>query len=443
MIPRKLSKKLSQLIKNKGEFNNVILLEGARQVGKTTLIRQTLKENNIPFKEVNLEENQILTEKIDRCEDFGAFTDLIRLEIKFELGGPEILFIDEAQESRQLGKFVRFMKEKWNWTQVILTGSSMARIFRGDTRFPVGRVTFLHLQPLSFSEFLTAGEETLSKGLSRAQNGEKISSVLHKKSLEFLEKYIEVGGLPEVVTTYLSGGDWRSLRSNILFGYYNDFKRAFGEEKQPYLIASMQATADLLGQPFKNNYVSKIMDGGKNDKIVEALAQLESWKILFKISQEGPAPTTDFHPKRYMFDLGLAKQLREASTPNIGLVKMLSPAARMPLGGTIKNMAMLGLVDGSPNLCGWKKSSSGSEVDFIVKQGVKTIPFECKSAHSIKNSHLYGLLDYMDMYGLSFGVIVSLAELETRELIKNRRILILPLYLIEYWDEFVCQFSEA
>lgn len=437
MIPRKLSQKLLQLVKNKEQFNNVILLEGARQVGKTTLVRQTLKENGIPFKEINLEELKILAEKMDQCENFDDFSDLVQLEVKFKIGGPEVLFIDEAQESKQIGKFIRFMKEKWEFTIVILSGSSMARIFRDDTRFPVGRVAFLHLQPLSFSEFLSAGEHEMDQVFRRVCRGGKISEIAHAKFIDSFEKYMEVGGLPEVVTTYFKKGDWLSLRKNLILGYYNDFKRVFGEERQSYFIASLKAVADLLGQPFKNSYVSKLTGGGRNDKIVESLAQLEAWKMVFKISQKTPSLTTDFHPKRYLFDLGIGKALRETATPSISLGKMLNPAHRMPLGGIIENAAMLGLIDDNPELCGWKKSSSGSEVDFIATEKNKVIPIECKAALAIKNSHLGGLHDYMNNYDISLGVVVSLAPLEMRELSKKRRILILPLYLIENWREMV------
>lgn len=441
MIPRKLERHLVQLIKIKGEFNNVILLEGARQVGKTTLVRQALQENDIPFKEVNLEEKKSLSEKIDHCKDFDEFSDLVRLELNFELGGREILFIDEAQESRRLGKFVRFMKEKWKGTQVILSGSSMARIFRDDTRFPVGRVTFLHLHPFTFSEFLTASGHGADQNLNEAVKNRKISNVAHEKFLDYLGQYFEVGGLPEVAVNYFNGGNWRPLRKDILFGYYNDFKRVFGEEKQPYFIASLKSVAALLGQPFKNAYVSQLMDGGKNDGIIGSLSKLEAWKVVFNIPQKGPLPTTVFHPKKYLFDLGMIKELRDSISPDIKLAFGGDPAGRVPLGGVVENMALLGLAgegfEENSELSGWKKSSSGSEVDFIVKWKGGVVPFECKSALSIKKSHLGGLLDYMNIYDLPLGVVVSLSPFEVLDISETRRIINLPLYLIEYWKEMI------
>ena len=438
MIPRKLSNTLVQILKKREKQNNVLLLEGARQVGKTTLIRETLKNQDIPYLEVNLEEKKSFSEKIDQCEDFDEFTELVELDLKFTIGGKKILFIDEAQESKKLGGFVRFMKEKWKDTQVIFTGSSMARIFRDNVRFPVGRVTFLHLSPLLFTEFLEALNDKTKNILEKSIKKGTVSKTLHSELINNLQQYMDVGGLPEVVTNYLSKkGDWHSLRHDLLLGYYSDFKRVFGEEKQPYFIASLEATADLLGQPFKNSYVSRLLDGGKNGKIVESLSQLEAWKIIFNVSQNGPSPTTRFHPKKYLFDVGIAKQLRETAKPNIDLMRTLNPAERTPLGGIIENMTLLGLTETFADISGWKKSSSGSEVDFIVKKGTKIIPFECKSAQSIKNSHLYGIRDYMEIYDISIGIVISLAPLEFRKINKDHRVLILPLYLVEYWEELL------
>lgn len=441
MIPRKLERYLAQLINIKGEFNNVILLEGARQVGKTTLVRQTLKERDIPFKELNLEDKKSFSEKIDNCKDFDEFSDLIRLELNFEPGGREILFIDEAQESRQIGKFVRFMKEKWTGTQVILSGSSMARIFRDDTRFPTGRVTFLHLHPFTFSEFLIASGNGSHQILDEAVKSRKISNAAHERFLDYLGRYFDVGGLPEVAVAYFNGGNWRSLRKDILFGYYNDFKRVFGEEKQPYFIASLRSVAALLGQPFKNAYVSQLMDGGKNNGIIESLSRLEAWKVIFNIPQKGPAPTTVFHPKKYLFDLGMVNELRASISPDIKLALGHDLGRRVPLGGVVENMALLGLsgdvFEENSELSGWKKSSSGSEVDFIVRWKGGVVPFECKSAVSIKKSHLGGLLDYMNIYDLPLGVVVSLSPYDIIEISETRRIINLPLYLIEYWKEMI------
>ena len=440
MVTRKVGQKISQVIENKSEFNNILLIEGARQVGKTTLVRQVLEGH--PYKEVNLEEKKALSEKIDHCEDFDQFTEMIQIETGFRVGGGEILFIDEAQESRRLGAFIRFMKEKWKGTQVILSGSSMSRIFRDDIRYPVGRVTSIHVQPFSFEEFLLAGEEDLLlKSLRSFTVHHQISQELHQRFLECLESFMEVGGLPEVAVTYFRKGDWRSLREEILLGYYNDFKRVFGEVLQSYFIAALKTTAHLLGAPFKNSHVSILMDGGKNQDIIKTLTQLEAWKMIFRVDQRGNSPESHFHPKRYLFDIGIAKQLREAVIPKIRLshrpLNISEITTRTSLGGLIESATLQSLLSTEREIVGWKKSSSGSEVDFILSRGDQIIPVECKTALSIKNSHLGGIRDFMNLKKISLGVVVSLAPFEIRNFLTGQQIVILPLYLVERIQEIL------
>ncbi len=435
MIRRTLSDKFIKILNNKQEFNNVLLIDGARQVGKTTVVREVLTEAGLSYREFNLEERGELAEKIDHCANFEEFTELVTTEMRFAIGGNELLFIDEAQESRLLGGFVRFMKEKWQNTQVILSGSIMSRMFRDDVRFPVGRVTPLHLHPFSFSEFLTARDEPFAHTLRTSR--QNISPNTHHRLLEYVEQYLDVGGLPEVVTTFVGGGDWRALRRDLLFGYYNDFKRVFGEDKQAYFIASMRATAQLLGQPFKNSHVAQLMDGAKNKEVIESLSQLDAWNMLFRIEQRGMAPESGFHPKRYLFDIGIARQLREAAMPSARLVAATNDLQRTSLGGLIENVALLNIIEDAPELSGWKKAASGSEVDFVVKHEDSVLPIECKAAITVKNSHMGGVRDFMRIYNLPFAIVVGLAPFEVRVLPEGKKVLILPLYLIEYWREII------
>ena len=409
-----------------------MLIEGVRQVGKTTLVRQVLEGLKLPFKEINLEEERGLAEKIDLCENFSQLEQLIQLDMKFRPGGREVLFIDEAQESRRLGGFVRFFKEKWPHTQVILSGSVLSRLFRDDVRYPVGRVTTLHLQPFFFEEFLMAKKEGALLEIMKTFNPAPLT---HERLLERLSEYVEVGGLPEVVTHYERGLDWQKTRETVLLGYYSDFKRVFGEDKQAYFKAALRATAFLLGTPFKNSAVAHLLDGGKNKNIIEALGQLEAWKMIFRVEQKGPGVETSFHPKRYLFDLGIAKQLREMAIPGVSLLKTKEIDQRTPVGGLVENLVAQVLIAGQPELSGWKKASSGSEVDFVVKQPGGVLPIECKSAYAIKNSHLGGLRDFMHRHKVARGMVVALAPLERRLLSPSEEIVILPLYLMERWQE--------
>ena len=129
----------------------VLLVEGARQVGKTRLVEQAMEKSDGPKIFLNLEQDAFLRSQIDSCVDFKEFQELLEDRLGFSKDVRSILCIDEAQESLTLGRHVRFMKEQWPRTTTILTGSSMTRLFRKGTRYPVGRVRRLVLRPFSFS----------------------------------------------------------------------------------------------------------------------------------------------------------------------------------------------------------------------------------------------------------------------------------------------------
>ena len=316
---------------------------------------------------------------------------------------------------------------------VILSGSSIKRIFRNTTRYPVGRVTTLHIQPFSFTEFLRASpQKSWESDLAKVNLHSKPSEFWHSQLINLFDQYLEVGGLPEVVITYFQKGPWKNLRENLLLGYYNDFKRVYGEELQSYFIACLKASALLLASPFKNSFVSKILDGGKNKTIIEVLSQLQAWKILCLAEQKGTQPEKYFFPKRYLFDSGIAKLLREQASPHLRLL-MTKKQDRTPLGGLIENYVSQSLIGTglSHELSGWKKDNSGTEIDFIIKHNDQVLPIECKAALSIKNTHLGGVMDFMNFYDVPLAVVPSLAPLELRVIKPNRTVLILPLYLMD------------
>ena len=116
----------------------VLFVEGARQVGKTTLVEHVLAGSAKPTVRINLERDSLDRMAFDECRDFAAFQDLLLDRHGFRPNAGQVLFIDEAQESRRLGGFVRFMKEEWRRATVILSGSTLRRLFRPAHPLPGG-----------------------------------------------------------------------------------------------------------------------------------------------------------------------------------------------------------------------------------------------------------------------------------------------------------------
>ena len=155
-IPRRWDKEVSEFLQDSSANKNVLLVEGARQVGKSSLVCHALANVGCVSYSLNLERDSRLCSLIDDSRDFKDFEILLKDRLGFDPAKGEVLFIDEAQESRCLGGFVRFMKEEWPRASVILSGSTLARLFRKDQRYPVGRVNRIVVGPFCFSEFLQA-----------------------------------------------------------------------------------------------------------------------------------------------------------------------------------------------------------------------------------------------------------------------------------------------
>jgi predicted AAA+ superfamily ATPase len=430
MITRCCQIQLMEIV-NKASFpKNVILLEGARQVGKTTLLSEVARGyQHSGVISLNLEEDRVLREKIDTSSSFSEFTKLLRDQYLLNPSEPQLLIIDEAQESDLLGSYLRFMKERWAKTTVILSGSSMTRLFRKDTRVPVGRYTSLKVYPFSFREFLSAAKrEVLLEELDAFKHTQQISPTMHLELLKQYDFYLKTGGLPEVVLTALEGGDFALVRRQILLSQEDDFIRNTALADRKVFQLALRGIANHLGSPSKLTHVADAHVLAR--KVCELL---QGWHLVHEIEQKGISSTTAFHPKRYLYDVGIAADLRNMPFPQLSVLDTLNSALRTQVGGISENAVLLNLLPynmGNLELSSWKKASENpSEVDFVWR-GRELIPIECKAALKISPRSFASLRNYMAESAAKFGLLVSAAPFsEHKE--GSARLVNLPLYLCE------------
>lgn len=194
---------------------DVLFVEGARQTGKTRLILEALSRSGKHSTRLSLERDARICALINECQDFKELESVLADYVGYSPREGNILFIDEAQESRMLGRFVRFMKEEWENTTVILSGSTLRRIFRSGTRYPVGRIRRLVLWPFSFTEYLRAhNRDDLASYLQ--EEAQEISTKRHDYLLTLYDRYLRTGGLPAVVQKEALDLDYAELRAQII-----------------------------------------------------------------------------------------------------------------------------------------------------------------------------------------------------------------------------------
>ena len=255
----------------------MLLVEGARQVGETTLVEHVLAGSAKPTVRINLERDSLDRMAFDECRDFAAFQDLLLDRHGLRPNADQILFIDEVQESRTLGGFVRFMKEEWPRATVILSGSTLRRLFRPHTRYPVGRVRRLVLGPFSFSEFLRAVGQGHLADQVLGDDTQQISDQRHGHLLARFDQFLATGGLPAVVRAYAAGEDHALVRRQIVADYAQDFVRLFGEESVDIATACLRSGANFVGGVSKNTSVVPAPGSRVNAKINEVFAR-SAWR---------------------------------------------------------------------------------------------------------------------------------------------------------------------
>lgn len=421
---------LRQFIQANQEHKQILIVSGARQVGKTTLIEHVLSSANRPFIKIDLEKTPSFAEKIDQTKDFAEFEKLLGDELLFSPDKKTVLFMDEIQISRRLGQYIRFMKESWDDATVILSGSLVGEIHNEDVRRPVGREKFLELWPFSFKEFLSAiGHDSLFETLSKFQFGQKISDLAHRRLLEDYDIYLKVGGLPGVIDVYKGGGKWQDALLDIYKAYEDDFVRYFGIENANLFGRTIAAVAANVGSVSKNSQIIKV-DAPGYKKVSGILARLELWQLIIKVEQTGKAPEQfNFPPKRYLFDIGMLNYLRFRGRPNFNISEIDDVFLKTAMGGVVENAVAITLKDQARELVGIKLTKN-SEIDFAVKNQDIFVPVECKSSKKFKLPHAGALASYCRTFKLKHGVILNLdmpLDVEKDDVIIHS----LPVYLAD------------
>ena len=425
-MKREIEEKLQTMLADKSS-NNVIIIEGARQVGKSYLVNHVLQSQSRPFFAYDLEKEKKLRRQIDETEDFPDFQAL--MYDQYGLTNGSILFFDEAQESKNLANYVKSFKEDWPGIRVILTGSSMNRFFSYDTRIPVGRTRSITVFSFSFSEFVQyiKGDD-LADFLRSAP--ERVPASRHQLLLDLFDCYMKVGGYPEAVIAYKNGESHFDIIDEVMAGLEEDFRRK--EEYEPGLFRKVvQGAANNIGSPSKLTHFDTTKYRAK--KVIDAM---KGWHIVLEVEHYSFDPQrSDFLPKRYLHDIGVVNRKRSLAVPSVSILETINQVLRIPLGGLFENAVLLNLIKGESagfSVGTWKKGGNTDiEVDFVMdipEHNVK-VPIECKAALNLKSKHYKNILHYLRLTGQDFGVVVSAAPLETVAEAYNSTIMNIPVYL--------------
>ncbi len=375
-----------------------LILRGARQVGKTTLINEFAKDFEI-YLHLNLERSIDLALFKKGVDIHELVTAIYLLNNKPKEEVKTLLFIDEIQNSPEAVALLRYFYEAVPGIHVVAAGSLLESLIDKQISFPVGRVEYLALRPCSFNEFLGAlGETELKEAHAKAS----IPEILHEKVLSLFNTYTLIGGMPEVVADYAQNRDIVSLQNiyeTLLTGYRDDVEKYSSSTSMTNIFRHIlnvgwgYAAKRITFERFGNStYRSREM--GEAFRTLEKTMLLElAYPTTSALIPINPEPKRS--PKLLWLDTGLVNYSVGLQKELIGVTD-ISEAWRGTIAEHIVGQGLLASDDRfSHKRYFWVRdsASSSAEVDFVIQMEDMVIPIEVKSGNNTKLRSLHQFME--------------------------------------------------
>jgi uncharacterized protein len=391
-----------------------LIIRGARQVGKSTLVRQAAKANDLLLYEINLERHPEL-HVVFNTMDPGRILREIELVVR---KGPidsarAILFLDEIQAVPQAIAALRYFFEELPDLRVVAAGSLLEFTLSEHTfSMPVGRVEYYHLGPMSFGEFLVAqAQETLEKYLQEYRSVSDFSPAAHDSLLPLLRDFLFTGGMPEAVKSFI--GDHnpdpvREVQMSILNTYRDDFSK-YGDKKQlQHLRRVFDYVPSAIGRKFVYSQVTRDWKTKEIRSAVDMLAQAGIIHLIHHVSGAGTplgASIQDTVFKPLFLDVGLMNTACGATPLSLEQFQSHRFLHEGPLAEQFIGQHLLFSqgTHSKPELFYWLREgkSANAEIDYLIQAENLVVPVEVKAGAS---GSLRSLHQFVAAYNAKFAI---------------------------------------
>ncbi|MEI6241999.1 MAG: AAA family ATPase [Chlamydiota bacterium] len=415
-------------------FRIPLLLRGARQVGKSYLVEEFGKNHFVSIITINFDANP------EYCSCFENLDPQVIIQ-KIELlshqpitPGKTLLFLDEIQNCPKAIMALRYFKEKCPLLHVIAAGSLLEfTIQKEDFSFPVGRVQFLYVRPLSFKEFLIANNTLhLPKEIEKSEISNPITGAIHDHLMNYVKQYYLVGGMPAPISVFLQTKSFlksQEIHAIISQTYQSDFGKYAKKREHIYLQLLFEKIPNLIGQQFK---YSKIDSEVNSRDLKSALSLLIQAGIIHKVhatSADGiplPFHKNDNKFKVLFLDIGLIQQVNQIEIEKIWTEDLTQiNAGRMAEQFVGQELIAYGEFYEQKQLFFWDRVQKGSEaeVDYLISLGSHIFPIEVKAG---KTGKLRSLQLFMKEKKSPLGIQICQSPLSFQD-----KILTVPFYMID------------
>ena len=407
-----------------------LILKGARQVGKTYILKEFGNENYDDVAYFNFDHDEGLASLFLNTKDPKRIIEQLILASgkKIEPGKTLIIF-DEIQECPNALNSLKYFCEETPEYHIACAGSLLG-IRLSRTSFPVGKVDFLNLYPMSFSEFLIANDcENLVLFMNQIKKIEEIPKIFEDQLIEKLKTYYIIGGMPEAVYSWTTEHDIAEvnyIQSNILASYESDFSKHTTNSESNKISLIWNGVPSQLAKENKKFLYQTLKEGARAREYEGALNWLNDANLIYKCYNVTKCdfPLKAYHDlssfKIYMNDVGL---LRRMSNLDSSIILEGNKLFEEFKGAFTENYVMnvlTNILDEVPSYFTFDRN----EIDFVIQNKNKIIPIEVKSNKSTNNN---SLTKFNNKYENEISFRFSLNNLT-----KDGKVINIPLYLIEY-----------
>ena len=424
-----------------------LVLRGARQVGKSTLVREFAQNNGLVLNEINLEQHLYLDtifKSLDMDVIIRELDALLGRNIKAPVA---VLFLDEIQATPHAIQALRYFYENMPDLPVISAGS-LLEFALADLHFsmPVGRIEYYHLGPMTFREFLTAVEPGLAPYLSEFHINQTIPLTAHQKLIKRQREYLFVGGMPEAVRAFVEENalmEVTAVHRSIAETYQDDFSKYAKHKDLALMQKVFRQIPRIIGQKVKYSNISKEDKSREVKAIIDLLVKARVCHQAFHSHCSGVPLMADINENVYkllFMDVGMAAYLTGLDWIALQALDGQALVNEGKLAEQFIGQHLLNPFE-SPRLIYWLREvkSANAEVDYVMASGNQVIPIEVKAGKSgtLKSLQQFALnknaglcvrfdLNPPDIQESTHATIIDGSSVPV-----SYTLLSLPLYLVE------------
>ena len=406
-----------------------LIIRGARQVGKTWLMKEFGKQCYKKCAYINFDDNSRMDKLFEEDFDLDKIIQGLKIESNVNIE-PEntLIILDEIQETPKALKALKYFYENANQYHIVSAGSLLGVAIHEGTSFPVGKVDFLDLAPLSFFEFLEAlGEDNLLQLLNK--NDFDMISVFSSKLKELLKLYYYVGGMPEAVNSYAQNKDLKEVRKiqkRLLEAYEQDFSKHAPSNIVPRIRQLWNNIPTQLAKENKKFIYGLVREGARAREYEIALSWLIDCGLVYQINRvtTSKVPLSayqDFNAfKLYLLDVGLLSAMSGIDAKTL----LEGNDVFEEFKGSLTEQYVLCQLKECTDLdvFYWSSDTGISELDFITQIGKDNVPIEVKASENLQAK---SLKSFVQKYETKFNVRTSMSDYRNDDWITN-----IPLYCI-------------